>query len=808
MYPQSLNHDIVYACSCVYYDGCAVSIEEKNMLKLKHIKKSYKTGDFQQHALKDVSLSFRKNEFVAILGQSGSGKTTMLNIIGGLDQYDSGDLVINSKSTKNFKQKDWDAYRNNCVGFIFQSYNLITHISVLSNIEMGMTLSGIDSKTRRKKAMEVLHKVGLKDHAHKKPNQLSGGQMQRVAIARALANDPDVILADEPTGALDSDTSVQIMDLITEIAKDKLVIMVTHNPELANDYANRIIELKDGLVTSDSHPVQEDSEKPSTFSIRKTAMSYLTALALSFNNIKTKKGRTLLTSFASSIGIIGIALILALSNGFQVEIDNFEKDSLSNMPIQVASQAMQMDAASFSNTSKTNDLKKYTSEKSVYAQDDVMDSMIHQNKIDEDYIDYIKKMDTDLLSGISYQNTTQLNMITKQQNGIYQPIVFDIQSAWMQLPTQFKSDANQSVLTAKKETGIIDSLYDTLVGEIDMNQPGLVIQVDAYNQVSSTTLKQLGFEENEHVTFDELLHKEVKVILNDSWYNEIGQYYMPGSNYEQMYNSKQTITLKVQAIMRGKKDKELITSGSGVLYTPSLIQEVMSSNSSSAIVRAQQASETNVLTGQPFDKDPTSQNTKEATLAYLGADAIPNSIMIYPKDFESKDDVIAYLDAYNVDKATDDQVLYTDFAAMLSSLSGEIMSAITIVLIAFSAISLIVSCIMIGIITYISVLERTKEIGILRALGARKKDITRVFNAETFIIGLCSGLLGIGIAQLLTIPANIVIENVSGLANVAKLNPIHALILVCISLILTLLGGCIPAEMAAKKDPVEALRSE
>ncbi|MDH6366934.1 MULTISPECIES: ABC transporter ATP-binding protein/permease [unclassified Breznakia] len=778
------------------------------MLKLKHIKKSYKTGDFQQHALKDVSLSFRKNEFVAILGQSGSGKTTMLNIIGGLDQYDSGDLVINSKSTKNFKQKDWDAYRNNCVGFIFQSYNLITHISVLSNIEMGMTLSGIDSKTRRKKAMEVLDKVGLKDHAHKKPNQLSGGQMQRVAIARALANDPDVILADEPTGALDSDTSVQIMDLITEIAKDKLVIMVTHNPELANDYANRIIELKDGLVTSDSRPVQEDSEKPSTFSIRKTAMSYLTALALSFNNIKTKKGRTLLTSFASSIGIIGIALILALSNGFQVEIDNFEKDSLSNMPIQVASQAMQMDAASFSNTSEANDRKKYTSEKSIYAQDDVMDSMIHQNKIDEDYIDYIKKMDTDLLSGISYQNTTQLNMITKQQNGTYQPIFFDMQSAWMQLPTQFKNDANQNVLTAKKETGIIDSLYDTLVGEIDMNEPGLVIQVDAYNQVSSTTLKQLGFEENEHVTFDELLHKEVKVILNDSWYNEIGDYYMSGSNYEQMYNSKQTITLKVQAIMRGKKDKELITSGSGVLYTPSLIQEVMSSNSSSAIVRVQQASETNVLTGQPFDKNPTSQNTKEATLAYLGADAIPNSIMIYPKDFESKDDVIAYLDAYNVDKATDDQVLYTDFAAMLSSLSGEIMSAITIVLIAFSAISLIVSCIMIGIITYISVLERTKEIGILRALGARKKDITRVFNAETFIIGLCSGLLGIGIAQLLTIPANIVIENVSGLANVAKLNPIHALILVCISLILTLLGGCIPAKMAAKKDPVEALRSE
>ncbi|MDF9824655.1 putative ABC transport system permease protein [Breznakia sp. PF5-3] len=774
------------------------------MLKLNRIKKSYKTGDFTQDALKNVSLSFRKNEFVAVLGQSGSGKTTMLNIIGGLDRYDSGDLIINNKSTKSFKDKDWDAYRNNCIGFIFQSYNLITHISILANVEMGMTLSGIGSAARKAKAMEVLEKVGLKDHVHKKPNQLSGGQMQRVAIARALANDPDVILADEPTGALDSETSVQIMELIREIAKDKLVIMVTHNPELANTYANRIIELKDGEVLSDSNPIEKDEEDSSQFNIVKTAMSYIAALKLSFNNIRTKKGRTILTSFASSIGIIGIALILALSNGFQMEIDAFEKDSLSQMPITVSTQSMQMDSETLANASGEGDedLKKYTNKKKIYAQEDMRDTMMHTNNITPEYIEYIEKLDQKYLSGISYQKTTAMNIINYSDKNGYSLIDFSSQfDQWTLLPTEPNNNDN---------SGIIESLYDTLAGEVDETKPGLVLQVDAKNQLSKSALKQLGFDDEdiESLTFDEIMSKEVKVILNEDYYNNVGNHFMINTDYEKMYKSEKSITLKIQAIIRGKEDKEMITNGSGLAYTNAVIDTIIEKNQNSEIVKEQEKRDYNVLTGQPFDTKDGSTNTKETMMGYLGAESTPVAVYIYPKDFESKDHVLDYLDAYNEGKDAEDTIQYTDMAEMISSLSGDIMSAITIVLIAFSAISLIVSSIMIGIITYISVLERTKEIGILRALGARKKDITRVFNAETFIIGLCSGLIGIGIAQLLTIPANAIIENMSGLANVAKLNPIHALILIAISLILTLIGGFIPAKLAAKKDPVEALRSE
>lgn len=765
------------------------------MLELKNINKSYKTGNFIQHALKDVSINFRKNEFVAILGASGSGKTTLLNIIGGLDRYDSGDLIINNKSTKKFKSLDWDRYRNNCIGFIFQSYNLIPHISILDNVEMGMTLSGVNSKTRRRKAKEALKKVGLLEHIHKKPNQLSGGQMQRVAIARALVNDPDIILADEPTGALDTKTSIQIMELIKEIAKNKLVIMVTHNPDLAKEYATRIIEFQDGVKLSDSNPIKETEKDNKTLKIRKTAMSFLTALKLSFNNIKTKKGRTLITAFASSIGIIGIGLILSLSNGFKIEVDKFEKNSLSQAPIIISTQAMSANSEDFEElTSKK--LDKYPESKEVHVQKDIIKTMYHTNKITDNYISYLEKIDSKYLAGVSYAKGTNLIVVNKDSNNKYN-LVSTLNSGvqeWTLLPTNPNNDKN----------GVIDNMYNVIAGEINNNEPGLILQVDSKNQVYESVLEALGIENKETVTFDEIMNKELKVILNNDYYIKSGNMFYPSQDLEKLYNNKNSITIKVQAIIRGKEDQEMLTNGSGFAYTNALTQKVIEANKNSDIVKAQEKINYNILTNSPFDET----STKEYMLGYLGSDVVPIAIYLYPQDFNSKEEITNYLDKYNEDKKSDDKIEYTDMASMISSLSGGIMDAITVVLIAFSSISLIVSSIMIAIITYISVLERTKEIGILRALGARKKDIKRVFNAETFIIGLTSGLLGIIIAYLLTIPTNHIIENLSGLAGVAKLNIIHAIILVIINVILTMIGGAIPARMASKKNPVEALRTE
>ncbi len=763
------------------------------MLELKKISKNYKTGSFVQQALKEVSIQFRNNEFVAILGASGSGKTTLLNIIGGLDQYDSGDLIINNKSTRKFKAIDWDRYRNHCVGFIFQNYNLIPHISILDNVEMGMTLSGVNSKTRKKKAKEALKKVGLLEHIHKKPNQLSGGQMQRVAIARALVNNPDIILADEPTGALDTKTSIQIMDLIKDIAKDKLVIMVTHNPDLAKDYATRIIEFKDGTKISDSNPVTEKEKDTSILKIKKTAMNFRTALKLSFNNIKTKKGRTLLTAFASSIGIIGIALILSLSNGFKIEVDNFEKNTLSQAPVIISTQAMTMSEETVSQIKK-EDSPKYPKEEKVYALENVMETVLHTNILSDEYIEYVKKLDTSLLSGVSYQQATNFNIITKTKDGY--KLVAD-SSNWILLPTN----------PNKNESGIIYDNYDILAGEINENEPGLILQVNSKNQIYQSTLEALGLSGKE-VSFEDILNQELKVVGNDDYYLQYGSIFVPNQDLEKLYQNKNNITLKVQAIIRGKSDKEMITNGSGIGYTNALTELVISKNKDSKIVSYQEKSDYNILTNQPFDEKDGSMNTKEIMLGYLGKDVKPNVIYLYPKDFESKKEITTYLDKYNEGKEEKDVVEYTDMAAMISTLSGNIMDAITVVLVAFSSISLIVSSIMIAIITYISVLERIKEIGILRALGARRKDIKRVFNAETFIIGLTSGILGILIAYLLTIPANQIIENLSGLAGVAKLNIYHAIILVIINIILTMIGGAIPSRMASKKDPVEALRTE
>ncbi|MCI6108343.1 MAG: ATP-binding cassette domain-containing protein [Tenericutes bacterium] len=776
------------------------------MLELKNIKKSYKTGSFVQKALDDVSLQFRRNEFVSILGPSGSGKTTLLNIIGGLDHYDSGDLIINNKSTKNYKENDWNAYRNNCIGFIFQNYNLINHITILENVEMGMTLSGVSTKEKRRRAEEALEKVGLIEHAHKKPNQLSGGQMQRVAIARALANNPDIILADEPTGALDTKTSKQIMDLIKEISKDKLVIMVTHNKELAEKYSTRIVELKDGQLLKDSNPVKNEEKVNKEFIIKKTAMSFWTALKLSFNNIKTKKGRTALTALASSIGIIGIALILALSNGFQTKIDEYEQDTLSQMPITINTQAMNMNEETMQEIAKNNEKhKEYTNKKIVYPKENELETMLHINKIDKQYIDYIESIDKDKLSAISYEYGTTLNVVTKKSDDTYAMV-----------PTATNYSMSTTSMTgimgwtlypeSIKGKSSLEKDYDVLAGSINQEKPGIVLAVNSRNELDKSTLEQLGIDTSKKISFDNILDKELKVIPNDIYYNEVNNYFIPSTDYKSMYENNESITIKIQAIIRGKEDKKQLTQ-SGIYYNKALVDEIITNNKNSKIVNKQKEVTYNVLTGQPFDKT-ASTITKDNVLGILGAEVTPSIIYLYPQDFETKDYIVDYLDAYNKGKKDSDKVLYTDYAAMISSLSGSIMDAVTYVLIAFSSISLVVSCIMIAIITYISVLERTKEIGILRALGARKKDIKRVFNAETFLIGVFSGLLGIIIAELLTFPANEIIEKLSDLPNVAQLNPIHAIILVIISVTLTVIGGLIPASIASKKDPVEALRTE
>jgi len=761
------------------------------MLQLKKIKKSYKTGEFVQHALKGIDLEFRKNEFVAILGPSGSGKTTLLNIIGGLDRYDSGDLIINGKSTKKFKQSDWDAYRNNCIGFIFQSYNLISHISVLENVEMGMTLSGISAKKRHKKAMEVLKKVGLKDHAHKKPNQLSGGQMQRVAIARALANNPDIILADEPTGALDSKTSVQIMELIKEIAKDKLVIMVTHNPELANIYANRIVEFRDGELIDDSNPLEE-KQKESTYNIKKTAMNHLTALKLSFNNIKTKKGRTLLTAFASSIGIIGIALILSLSNGFKLQIDKFEKDTLSQAPILISKQSMNME--NMSSMTEEDDLEKYPNEEVIHAQKTV-ENLMHTNKITKEYVKKIEDINPELIGGISYQRATNINLLTKIDGKIKQ---ID-SSIILPLPSTLDD----------KEATVVKDNFEVIYGSYSTNKEDLILLVDEKNRVAESILKTLGLTEK-NINFKDIVGKEFKVILNDDYYKNLGEFYTINTDLDSLYKKENTLTLKISGIIRGKEGSDFAKlSGSGLMYNNSLTKYIIEQNNKSEIVKKQKEVDYNVLTTEMFDtQTEEGKEAKEMMLSYLGADTTPVLIQLYPTDFDSKDEILKVLDEYNENKSEDDKIIYMDQAKLITTMSGSIMDAITIVLIAFSGISLVVSSIMIGIITYISVLERTKEIGILRALGARKKDITRVFNAETFIIGLTSGALGLIIAKLLTFPANNIIEKLTELKNVAKLNPKHAIILLIISIFLTVIGGLIPSKVAAKKDPVEALRSE
>ena len=767
------------------------------MLEIKNINKSYRVGDFEQKVLKDVSIKFRKSEFVAILGHSGSGKTTLLNLIGGLDRYDSGDIVINGKSTKNFKDKEWDAYRNNSIGFIFQSYNLIGHISILDNVEMGMTLSGISKKTRRKKAIEALNRVGLGSHIHKKPNQLSGGQMQRVAIARALANDPDIILADEPTGALDSSTSKSIMDLIKEISKDKLVIMVTHNEDIANEYASRIIRLSDGEILEDSNPVKNIKDN-SDYHLKKTAMSFITALNLSLRNIITKKGRTLLTAFASSIGIIGIALILSLSNGFDKQIEKFENDTLTNYPITISRGTMEGTEEvmnSFTNSGGT-----YPSNKFVYKQKIDLEKLTHINNIDEEYMKYLDNIDKSLIDGISYTRLSVMNINLLVKGKKTKMVNFGTSmNSIMTIPKTFNNEKNY-----------LTTNYDLLYGAYPSRATDVLLVVSSDNEVSEKVLENLGFDINdEKFSFDDIIGKELVYVINDNLYSKIKYgdktIYMMKNNYDELYDMEDNIKLKISGIVRLKEDVKTGMFSPGIIFKDELGELIYEKNKDSKIVEAQKGKDYFVLNGEKFSADSMISDAKEA-IKYLGGSDIPFMINIYPKDFKSKNEICTYLDEFNENKNESDKIIYKDYAKIFVDLSQNIMDAITYVLIAFSAISLIVSSIMIGIITYISVLERTKEIGILRALGARKKDITRVFNAETFIIGVTSGLIGIIIAKLLLFPVNIILENMTGLTNVAILNPIHALILIIISVILTLIGGYIPAIMASRKDPVVSLR--
>lgn len=775
------------------------------MLELKNIKKYYHVGDTTTKAQDDVSVAFRQKEFVAILGPSGSGKTTMLNIIGGLDRYDSGDLLIKGKSTKDFKDADWDAYRNNSVGFIFQSYNLIGHLGIIENVEMGMTLSGVSSAIRHQKAEEALIRVGLKAHMHKKINQLSGGQMQRVAIARAIANDPEILLADEPTGALDSETSNEIMKLIQDLSRERLVIMVTHNPELAHQYADRIIEFADGKIQHDSNPHVE-GQKADEFSLKRTKMSYWTALKLSYTNIRTKKGRTFLTVFASSIGIISIAIVLALSNGFQKQIDKTQSEAMASMPITISQVGSDPSAMTGTQTKKFSKASTITAEKST------ADKAQHINKLSKTYLNYIKKAPKKDAKNIAITYGTDLNLIRKVDDK-YQTVTFsnsnpDSQTIDAQAMMSSATGVGGSVYPIDRngKQSFLKTYYKVIAGAYPTATTDIVLVINKDNSVNINALKNLGFKvsEGEKINFDKLVGTTIKLVANNDYYTKLPTgNFLPGTDLTSMAAKAKTKTLKIAGIVRVKSKNSDGLLASGIAYSSQLTKEVLDLNQDSEIVTAQKANAKNVMTGQTMDA-----STKNMWLTQLGGSSTPTTIQIYPTTFKDKDRVLNYLDKYNKGKKKADQVIYTDLAGTVSDMTGGLMDAITYVLIAFAAISLITSMIMISIITYTSVIERTKEIGVLKALGARKKDITRVFDAETFILGFGAGIFGVVVAYLATFPINSLLASVTGLNGVAVLNPVHAIVLVLVSTILTILGGHVPARMAARKDAAIALRAE
>lgn len=837
------------------------------MLELNGIRKTYVTGTTSVEALKGIDLKFRDSEFVSILGQSGCGKTTLLNIIGGLDKYTSGDLKINGRSTKDFKDRDWDAYRNNSIGFVFQSYNLIPHQTVLSNVELALTLSGVSKAERRQRATEALEKVGLKEQIHKKPNQMSGGQMQRVAIARALVNDPDILLADEPTGALDTQTSIQIMDLLKEISKDRLIIMVTHNPELATQYSTRIIRLLDGTITDDSNPyngeddnittkTDEDSltdKKSGKTKKKKTSMSFFTALSLSLNNLMTKKTRTILTAFAGSIGIIGIALILSISNGIQNYIDRMQRDTLSSYPIQLQKESV--DVSSMIENMMGNKDKNVDHDKDKIYSNNIMTDMVNSMVAEVNsnnlkaFKSYLEnhKCDVDgYISDIQYSydvplyiystdtsdGVTQLNPSSVMENMYGMSVSGDgMMSAGMQ---------NTSVWSRLFDNRqMLDEQYDLIAGSWADNYNEVMLVVDENNEIDDYTLYSLGFKDPAEVkkifknvmagnsyeteetqyTYDEVLDKKFKLVLPTELYryNDTFGIWEDASHDDEYMTTvvNNAEEVKIAGIIRKNPDAASVPVSSGVAYTKDLMPHIIEKVNETQIVKQQLADpEKDVFTGMSFDNDKTSISTLENNKSLLGiaSEDNPSEIDIYAKDFDSKEKLQDFIKNYNdevtADGRDEDTINYTDYVGILMSSVSTIITAISSVLIAFVAISLVVSSIMIGIITYISVLERTKEIGVLRSIGASKKDVSRVFNAETLIEGFVSGAMGIIITLILCIPANAVIKNVTDISNVAQLPVAGAVILVIISMLLTTIAGLIPAKMAAKKDPVVALRTE
>lgn len=878
------------------------------MLQLKNIVKDYVSGDTTVQALKGIDITFRDSEFVSILGQSGCGKTTLLNIIGGLDQYTSGDLIINGRSTTKYKDSDWDTYRNHTIGFVFQSYNLIPHQSVLSNVELALTLSGVSKAERRKRAVEVLEKVGLGDQIHKKPNQMSGGQMQRVAIARALVNNPDILLADEPTGALDSATSIQIMELLKEISKDRLIIMVTHNPELAEKYSSRIVRLLDGKVTDDTMPyeptdsrVTENNKAKRVKKKKGTSMSFLTALSLSANNLMTKKGRTLLTAFAGSIGIIGIALILALSSGFQSYIKRVEEDTLSSYPIAIEEE--QVDYSSMMSAFMGQHVGEASEKEDgkIYSNNiisEMLNSMMSQVKVNNlaDFKKFIEDRNNgfdELVSDIKYGYSTTLNIYKEDtSDGIVQvnpSTVLDTIGMGQLSGMSGSSMMNSSMMGGGSwdvwseligNRTLLESQYDVIAGRWPDAYNEIVLIVDENNEISDYALYALGLKDQNEVadtmtrlakgeeivsykteyTYEDILDLRYRLIVNTDFYsyNEENDSYTDVRDDEDSYRAAiaDGIQLQVVGILRPDPDAVTGAVSGSVGYTSALMEYVINQINASDIVKKQAAApETDVITGLPFTKDGEEvemENTfdittltpeQQAYLASLSQEELdtlmasymqpatssatydgnmeafgvadlekPSSIMIYPVDFASKDmisdKISEYNDAVRAEGREEAVINYTDYIGLMMSSISTIINAISYVLIAFVAISLVVSSIMIGIITYISVLERTKEIGILRSIGASKHDISMVFNAETLIVGFVSGAMGIIVTMLLIIPINAIIKNLSGISNVAGLPWLAALVLVLISMALTFIAGLIPAKMAAKKDPVVALRSE
>lgn len=775
------------------------------MLELKNITKIYNSGAGAQKALDNVSISFAGHEFVSILGASGSGKTTLLNLIGGLDGYDEGDMIVDGTSTKSFRDKDWDSYRNGTIGFVFQSYNLISHLSVLENVKLAMSISGISSRESKEKATEVLKQVGLADHMNKKPNQLSGGQMQRVAIARALVTDPKIILADEPTGALDSSTSAQIMDLIKDISKDKLVIMVTHNPEIAEKYSDRIIRLSDGVVIEDTAPNTETED--SEYNSPKTSMSFAQAINSSFKNLLTKKVRTVLTTIAASIGIISIATVMAISSGMNSYIKTTQEDTIATMPVIISavdSKKILRTAPPKVNQSKEIKLAEMGS--------------LHLNRYTEnalggddgDFISYMKKHSGKYYKSLEYSTGYMLKALTKDENGKIQSVQEN------EVKTIFNTISNFAVLPADEKT--ITNDYDLLASKTGkFKYPAeneAILFVGAEGTLSETQLELLGYSGRKSIKPEELIGKKFKVLTNNQYFRQFGDVFVPNEITDGLYEEGKD--LEITAVMRLNDSSK--NSFNGLIgYNRKFLDTMLNSEKNSDIVKAQENSKSKSVIGGSGDS--LTDERYQEIMQQLGGDSTPKSISFYAKTFDDRENIINTISKFNKDlekkygKNSNDYqryaISYTDTAKMITKAFGDIINSITFILIAFSAISLLVSSVMIGILIYVSVVERTKEIGILRALGSRKKDVSRIFNAEAGILGFTSGVLGVAVATALTVPINKLVAkslDISGFN--ASVSPSTAVSLIILSVVLTLIAGFIPSRIAAKKNPVEALRTE